>query len=253
MSSSKPLKNKTVLVTRPDQLSSSLLQRIKEAGGTALHYPVLLINDVKDSEELLSILDGLSSFDIAIFISPTAVNMTLNKINALPSQLTLAVIGKSTEKALNEFGYHPTILPADFNSESLLQHPELQENKVSGKSIVIFRGVGGRDLLGNTLFERGAKITYAETYRRDNNALESLNINILSSIDIITVTSNQGLQNLHDLTDESLRSTLTLIPIIVPSERVYRLAEHLGFTKIIQSRNATDDACMQSLADSFII
>lgn len=246
-----PLANKTVLITRPDQLANSLKQRITDAGGTAQHYPVIKITSVENSQALRSITDNLSQFDIAIFISPTAVTNTLEKIKLLPENLNLAVIGSSTEAMLGTHGYQVQIAPDDFNTESLLQHPSLQQNKITSKKIVIFRGVGGRDLLGNTLIQRGATVTYAETYRRERNQLETLNLDQFEKIDVVTVTSNQGLQNLFDLTDDTFKSLLIAVPIIVPGERAHKLAAQLGFSRIIQASNATDDACMQALINEF--
>ena len=251
MISSLPLENKTVLITRPEQLAQSLKQRITEAGATVKQYPVIKISDVTESQSLRSIIDNLSKFDIAIFISPTAVQKTLDKIKSLPENLTLAVIGSSTEAMLNKYGYQAQIVPDDFNTESLLQHLSLQQENITGKKIVIFRGVGGRDLLGNTLIQRGANVTYAEIYCREKNQLETLNQQQLSKIDVLTVTSNEGLQNLFDLTDDESRSLLNKLPIIVPGERAHTLATQLGFNHIIQAANATDDACLQALFSEF--
>lgn len=253
MSTSLPLKNKTVLITRPLHLADSLLKRITDAGGIAYHYPVIRICDVEESEALNSILNNLLSFDIAIFISPTAVHKTLEKIHVLPEKLILAVIGSSTESTLNKYGYQAQIVPDDFNSESLLQHPTFQSENVDNKSIVIFRGVGGREFLGDQLIQRGAKLTYAEIYRREKNSLAPLTSDQLASIDVITVSSNEGLQNLFDLTDIEAKSLLLNKPIIVPGSRAHDLAVHFGFTSITQALNATDDAYMQTLTDSFSI
>jgi len=251
MSATHFLKNKTVLVTRPEELADPLLQRINEAGGTALHYPVLRIGPAEESTELNAIINNLTSFDIAIFISPIAAKKTLEKIISLPSHLVLAVIGRSTETMLNKLGYQVQIVPDEFHSESLLLHPALQSENINNKSILIFRGVGGRDLLGATLTQRGARVTYAEMYRREKNQLNSLTRPQLEEIDVLTVTSNEGLQNLYDLTDDDSKPALTVIPIVVPGERAQKLARQLGFKTIIQSRNATDDACMQSIISLF--
>lgn len=251
MNKTLPLKNKTILVTRPEELASSLLQRINLAGGTALHYPVIRINDVDEPETLSLIFNNLSSFDIAIFISPTAVKKTLDKIKSLPDNLTLAVIGRSTETVLKKLGYQAQIMPNDFNTESLLLHPALQQQQIVNKSVVIFRGVGGRELLGDVLAQRGGKVTYAETYKREKNLLASLTSDQLSTIDAITVSSNEGLQNLFDLTDDACKPLLTTLPLVVPGDRAQKLASDLGFTSIIQASNATDDACMQALIDEF--
>ena len=249
MSSNFSLKNKTILVTRPEDLATPLLQRINEAGGNAQHYPVIQISRIDKSEDLNAILNSLSNFDIAIFISPTAVIKTLQTINTLPSHLTLAVIGRSTSTMLKKHGYQAKIIPDEFNSESLLQHPSLQQENVINKSIIIFRGIGGRDLLSNTLTERGANVVYAEIYKREKNSLASLTQNQLSDIDALTVTSNEGLQNLFDLTDN--KEQLVKLPIIVPGDRAHKLANKLGFQQIIQATSATDDACLQALNQYF--
>lgn len=251
MSSKLPLENITVLITRPESLAGSLMQRIRDAGGTAILYPVLKITAIEDSEVLSSITDNLSKFDIAIFISPTAVAITLEKIKSLPENIKLAVIGSSTAAMLNKHGYQAQIVPEDFTTESLLQHPDLQLDNVASKEIIIFRGVGGRDLLGNTLIQRGANITYAETYRREKNQLDSLNQDQLNKIDVLTVTSNESLQNLFDLTDSESKLLLNKSPLIVPGDRAHKLAAQLGFKQIIQASNATDDACIQTLIKSF--
>ena len=249
MNSYAALQNKTILITRPESLAEPLLQRIKDAGGIAHYYPVIRITSTDNPPNLTSIINNLSSFDIAIFISPTSVQKTLDKINSLPEKLLLAVIGKSTEAMLKKFGYTAQIIPEEFNSESLLQHPSFNQNSIINKSIIIFRGVGGRDLLGDELTQRGAQITYAETYKREKNPLPSLTTEELSNIDALAVTSNEGLQNLFDLTDN--KSKLIELPIIVPGKRAQQLAEKLGFNKIIPAINATDDSCLKALTSHF--
>ena len=94
-----------------------------------------------------------------------------------------------------------SIVPdALFNSEALLEHSALQD--VATKRIGIIRGEGGRDLLRSTLLERGAEVDYIDVYRRIcpvTNLLPLVKCQEQGGIDIIALTSVEGLQNLFKL------------------------------------------------------
>jgi uroporphyrinogen-III synthase len=246
----KPFHNKlhglTVLVTRPIELAKQLASKIERLGAHSIIYPVISIEAPDNSAQRDQLLQQLDDFDIAIFISPTAVTKTFEHIKGLPSPLQVAAIGSSTEKSLEQQKVAVSIKPEGHNSEALLRHAQLQAEQINGKSIVIFRGVGGREHLGNTLQSRGAKIYYAEMYQRVRPQHSApLTNKELNAISIITVSSNQGLQNLFDLTTNT--TLLCQKPLLVPGERGEQLAKTLGFTNVIQSDNATDNACVDAL------
>lgn len=236
----------TVLVTRPIELAKQLAQKIKQHGGHSIIYPVISIEAPDKSSQRDQLLQQLDDFDIAIFISPTAVRKTFEHISALPPALQVVAIGSSTEKTLKQLKVTVAIKPEGHSSEALLCHEQLQTRQINGKSIVIFRGAGGREHLGNILISRGGNVCYAEMYQRvlPRNAA-SLTDKELNTINVITITSNEALQNLFDLTKN--RALLTQNPLIVPGGRCKKLAETLGFTEIIQSDNATDTACISTL------
>ena len=241
-----PLAGLKVLVTRPEELADNLALLIEQAGGSPVLYPVISIEEPKDAERYNKILKELSSFDIAIFISPTAVQKTLEHIDCLPSTLKVAAIGSSTANSLSKNNILVSIKPDGHDSESLLKHAEFQPDKIAGKSIVIFRGEGGREMLGNALKSRGSFIHYAEMYRRTRKKnLPPLSIEQLDNLDIITVTSNEGLQNLFDLTGN--KPALLKLPLIVPGKRCEGLARELGFQNIVRSKDARDTSCIEAL------
>ena len=67
--------------------------------------------------------------------------------------------------ALARHGIHDVISPPlRFDSEALLELPQLTD--VNGRRVIIFRGDGGRELLGETLAARGASVEYVSCYRR---------------------------------------------------------------------------------------
>ncbi len=236
----------TILVTRPVELAQQLASKIEQLGAQPIIYPVISIETTPDSSKTDQLLQQLDSFDIAIFISPSAVTATFERINRLPSLLQVAAIGSSTENALNQHKVAVNIKPEGHNSEALLALKPLQTDAVKGKSIIIFRGTGGREQLGDTLISRSAEVQYAEMYQRvlPQNAV-SLSDDELNNLNIITVTSGEGLRNLFDLTDNT--DLLCHIPLLVPGERCQQLAKTLGFNPVIQSDNATDAACIEAL------
>ena len=241
----RPLQDIKVLVTRPDQRASGLCQLIERAGGTALHFAAIEIGEPADSRSRDYVLEHIADFSLAIFISQTAVEKTLQFLPTLPDTVSIAAIGSKTAQALEAHGFSLAIRPDGHDSESLLQHPDLCAAHISGKKIVIFRGSGGRELLGDTLKSRGAKVTYADMYQRLLPRDPSRLISLLRQADIITISSNEGLQNLYKLAAD--KKDLTARTLIVPGERGAELARSLGFEHIIKAQNATDEACLNAL------
>ena len=218
---------------------------IEQAGGTALHFAAIEISEPADPRSRNYAREHIDEYAIALFVSPTTVEKTLDFISAFPANISVAAIGSKTARMLESHGLQLDIRPDGHDSEALLAHPKLQAAQISGKKIVIFRGEGGRELLGNTLRERGAEVFYADMYQRSppQNAAQ-LN-DFLQQTDIVTVSSNEGLQNLYDLA--SNKRDLTRHVLIVPGDRAFTLAQALGFEQIIVAENATDEACMNAL------
>jgi uroporphyrinogen-III synthase len=243
-----------IVVTRPAHQAQGLCSLIEAAGGHVLRLPLLEIDRPRDLTPALRLLARLSQFDIAIFISANAVEKTLELLDAahtLPATLKIAAVGASTARALEQHGRTVDIAPqAPYNSESLLSAEALHH--VLGKRIVIFRGEGGRETLAQTLRQRGAEVEYAEVYRRrmpDKSLDQMLPAPIREKIDIIVVSSNEGLRNLVDVaTNAGQRDWLLHKPLVVISERTAAAARELGFRHTpIVAREATDPALVEAI------
>ncbi len=224
-----------VLVTRPPEQAQSLCELIAAKGGHPLHIPVLEILPPHDVAPAMAVIERLAEFDLAIFISSNAIQRAHELVTdqgGWPPGLRFAVIGRSSAETLERCGLQAHIRPAQvFNSEALLALEEMWE--VAGKRIVIFRGEGGRELLAQTLRERGATVEYAEVYRRaipEAGAEQLQHVLRKNCIDIITVTSNEGLQNLLRMAGQLCRCRLLRLPLVVISQRTALLAAKMGFT-----------------------
>lgn len=253
----RPLTGKNIVVTRPAHQARELAAMIDAAGGVVTLFPVLEIRDIEDLKPFLTIVARLDDFDLAVFISPNAVNKAMNLITAhraLPPRLRCAAIGRGGVKELARFGVTDAIAPARrFDSEALLELPELQDMR--GRRVVIFRGDGGRELLGDTLAARGASVEYAECYRRGKPNLDAaplLRSWARNELDAITVTSSEGLRNLYEMIGALGRQWLRKTPLFVPHPRIAEVARELGLARVIVTE-AADEGLMKALQEYFAI
>lgn len=238
MTAGLPLQGVGVLVTRPVDQARQLAQLITGSGGEAILFPALEILDAADLQPLHALIGRLDEFDLAIFISPTAVSKALNLIRArreLPPHLAIAAIGRGSRRALERCGVRQVIVPQQqFDSEGLLALPLFQDMR--GKRVVIFRGEGGREVLGNTLRERGAHVEYAECYRRGKPALDAaplLHRWARGEVHAVTVTSGESLHNLFELLGKLGQQWLKKTPLFVPHARIAETARNLGLEQVM--------------------
>ena len=247
-----PLAGLNIVVTRPREQAVKLAQRITEAGGQAILFPLLEINPMADAQSLRALVARLSEYHLAIFISPNAVRYGMQAILAagpLPKTLTVATVGQGSAKALLDFGVSKIIAPQlRFDSEALLALPELQH--VAGQRVVIFRGDGGRELLGDTLKERGARVDYAACYQRVK-PQQDIAMLLAARPDAITVTSSEALSYLdimlrEQLPDPTAYARLMAMALFVPHARIAAAAHQQGWQVVVETA-AGDDGLLQGL------
>lgn len=250
-----PLAGRHVVVTRPEAQAGVLAQAIAEAGGLPVRFPVLAISDLEDTAPLLGLADRLEAYDFAVFVSANAIEKALTLIlarRAWPTSVRVAVIGKSSERAIAGFGITDSIAPQErFDSEALLALPPFQD--VAGKRVIVFRGDAGRELLGDTLQTRGASVEYVACYRRSSPNLDTRPLMALwekGQLDAIALSSSEGLRNLCAMLDDAGRRHLAQTPVFVPHRRIAEEAERLGLARVVATRPG-DDGLMAGLNEFF--
>lgn len=255
MSDQVQLTGLNVLLTRPQLQSASLVKAIKGKGGRVCEVPLIQIEAVTDAEACEVIKNRILSLDqyhAAIFISTNAARLGLEWIDAwwpqVPAGLSAYAVGPGTARALQVLDWPVFCSDKGVTSEDLLALPGLQD--IDGQRIALFRGVGGRELIAETLRERGATVDYIELYHRrtpDYGSDMLLRLIRQEHINAIVVTSAQILDVLlHFLQNEP--TVITSIPVLVPSERIRQYALDAGLVRVINAGGADDETLLQVLA-----
>lgn len=242
-----------VAVTRPPEQAGKLNALISTHGGQAFNIPLIEIVPLPDYHAFEQQLNTLASFDWAIFISSNAVQHGLPHIiqtlGAIPEQLQFAAIGPVTAGELKKHGIPKVLTPDNrFDSESLLALPEMQD--MQQQKVAIFRGIGGRELLADTLIQRGAEVTFFECYQRTNPQTSDHTFQALSEskrLHAIVVTSSEAMRYLLEITPPD-RPWLQGVTLCVNHARIAELPLSKGL-KVHIARAPGDDAMLECLLD----
>jgi uroporphyrinogen-III synthase len=233
-----PLSGRGIVITRPREHASALAERIRAAGGDPILFPTIEILPPEDPGVVSRIVARLEGFRLAIFVSPTAVlraDALVSASRAWPEGLRIAAVGAGTASALRERGFCDVISPeGGADSEALAALAELQE--LRGQTVVIFRGQGGREWLGEELEARGARVEYAECYKRARPEADPRALLArwqAGGVDAVSITSAEGLANLFAMLGPTGGRYLRATPVFVPHPRIEFAARERDVREII--------------------
>jgi uroporphyrinogen-III synthase len=162
-----------VLVTRPAAQAKTWVERLRARGIDAEPLPLIEIAAPVDGAALGSAWTELATCRLVVFVSANAV---LHFFAARPAGLDwpegveAAAPGSGTAEALREAGIAdaaivmPAADAAQFDSESLWAR--LHGRAWRGARVLVVRGDGGRDWLGERLVGAGAQVETVSAYRR---------------------------------------------------------------------------------------
>ena len=244
----------SILVTRPLPQGEALVSRLRAMGRVAWSFPLIEFTPGRELPALGDALARLGPDDLLFALSQHAVEFAHARLQQQglpwPTSPRYFAIGRTTALALHTVSGQHIHYPLDREiSEVLLQLPELQN--IAGKRALILRGNGGRELLGNTLAERGAHIAFCECYQRSPrhyNGAEEASRWQQRGVKTLIVTSGEMLRQLYTLTPDWYRHNwLLCCQLVVVSERLACLARELGWRDIHVADNADNDALLRAL------
>jgi len=225
-----PLAGRGILVTRPARQAGGFAEKIAALGGRPIIFPAIVILPPADPAPVARAHAVLAEYDYAIFVSANAVEYGVPDPRRWPPALIAFAPGPGTADALASVGINAIRIPTTtFDSEGLLDLPELAA--ATGKRIVIFRGEGGREYLGDALSALGARVDHVACYRRAKPESGAAGLNEAfreGRVDAVTITSSEGLDNLWALGDPAMRGAWRRCPTFVPHPHIAARAREIG-------------------------
>lgn len=249
------LSGRVIAITRPREQAHTLAEGVRVCGGVPLLCPLLEISAASNPEPLHAAAAALARYALAVFVSPNAVRHAVPTLLAQapwPAATRAAVVGEGTANALQQAGGPLPLCPSErFDSEGLLALPELAASRIAGQSVALFRGNGGRELLAQTLRERGATVDEIPCYQRHGPTPETRVIleHALKTgrIDALTLSSSEALQHLLTCAhSENMRAKLLRLPLLTSHPRIAENARAVGFLRVVAAE-ATDVGLLASL------
>jgi len=233
-----------VVITRPRELAESLARLLEARGARAILFPAIEIQPLPAP----AALRRLTEFDLVVFVSPSAVRVTLAAQPPWPPRVA-AALGEGTRRELERAGASAIVTPAaGADSEALLAAPQMQT--LRGRRVLIVRGEGGRALLAETLAARDALVEHAVCYRRVRptaDAGELVRAWRSGKIDALTVSSAEALDNLLAMGAAPL---LGAVAVFVPHERIAHHARERGVREVLLA-GPGDDQMLERLVAYF--
>ena len=235
----------TVVLTRPQADSERLSEALQNEGFQTRVMPIITIEAIPTAEQAPA--PTVSDDALCIFISANAVRFGLPQLGsalARDSDLTVIAVGNKTRDTLAAVGIQAQV-PVRADSEGLLAMPAL--SAPDSRDVVIVKGEGGRELLASELTGRGARVTEWACYRRCWPEVDVSGLIEISAGLIFQASSGEMVSRLSELLAGGGQADLFQSSIIVPSDRVARLATEIGWGQVIRAEDASDDAFIRAL------
>lgn len=176
-----------VINTRPAERAAKLTQFLRGHGATVVELPLLALAakplTFTEQQALVELFapQSLPAYQAVVVVSEAAVDFTLQAVQALSLQQTMpnalppfVCVGQKTADYLTQrwqawFGTTANIcypvLSNQQNNVGMLQLP-LMQSLAAGDRVQVWRGVGGREVLIDTLRARGVEVTLINSYQR---------------------------------------------------------------------------------------
>ncbi len=267
------MSTKSIIVTRPSSQARQLIEVLTgaiEKSGVAkrslpeiLSLPLLTISSKSDQPLANHVATALVNADLAIFVSPNAIESVMRLLERDWQDLSkgvipIGVMGGSSQLALKNHGIGlesnptPIIIPMNnenWDSEGLWQELQSLQWSWANKKVIIFKGEGGRDWLADTLKKAGATVEAISTYSRVPLDINNPAWHAIREMDfsksLWLLTSSEAVRYLGQVIQDQFAHNLKTASALCPHHNIADAAELIGFGEVFTSEPG-DEALVKS-------
>ena len=282
-----PLFGKEVIVTRPKIGESILKNKLKSAGASVIELPAIELESIDSSDIIVKLLKmadnrgdfsnkieddlikdtvypypymlknnlyNVSKYNWLVFTSPSGVNFFIKELimknfdirNLLG--LKIAVVGKSTAKALLNYGIIADLIPDVFSAREL--GFKLLSAVEENEEILIVKAENGSGDLEELLTENAVMFDEAVIYRTKikerSDVLEYFTEYLEDGEKYITFASASAVKGFVEQFSSVDKKNLKAVCI---GDKTAKEAINQGFDKIVVPKEASFDSMIDSLID----
>lgn len=167
-----PLFGRRILVTRPREQATELVDALESVGAEAIEAPMIRILPPLDYGPLDGACRNVAAFNCIVFSSPNAVEAFIERLFATPLDLRalkhakLCAVGPTTAQRLARYGLKADLTPAEFRAEALVRAIS-ETMSVDGLRVLLPRSDIGREVVADELRRQGAEVTEVVAYRTE--------------------------------------------------------------------------------------
>ncbi len=253
----RPLFGRRILVTRPRHQAGDMVQALEALGAEPVVLPAIEIGEPADWSPVDDALSRLGTFGWLAFTSANGVHAFLGRLRHSGRDLralgglNLAAIGPATAEALRGYHLEPDVVPAEFNSEGLV---EALRERVRGRRVLLARADRGLELLRDEL-GRVAEVEQVAVYSQhdarleaDHSALAQLRA---GEVEFVTLTSSNIARALLGALDEPGREQVRggRVKLVTISPRTSAAVREQGLPVAGEARQYTTAGVIEALCE----
>lgn len=228
----RPLKGKTILITRARAQSAEMTTRLEQLGATVIHCPTIEIVEPVSWAALDAAIEELATYDWLVFTSANGAEFFFRRLGqkrrdyaSSMSKMVICAIGPATAKAIEKSEIRVDVVAEDSKAEGAVAaiiERAGGRDKIRGLRFLIPRARIAREILPVELRNLGAHVNGVEAYQTAKPDVDSDGIIRLFKegvVDAITFTSSSTVSNFAALVGLDDLSTLlrnTLVACIGP-------------------------------------
>jgi len=255
----RPLSGRRIVVTRARSQAGSFVAALEQLSAEAIVFPTIEIAPPESYEALDRAIQNIQQYDWIIFTSVNGVSRFSERRAHLKldasgfGKTRVAAIGPETAKAVESLGVTPHVVPDEYRAEAILE--KLRPEEMRGRKVLIPRAAEARDVLIQTLRQRGAQVDVVEAYRavvpkNDTNGMRALLLG--GKADMVTFTSSSTVKNFVALLGANgMRELLSATPVACIGPITQATAEEMGIRVDVVAEEYTIPGLTRAIVEYF--